>query len=321
MDEKLLNELSALTDDEKKILNGEDVEVLHYSTTIPITLDMSQFLSEDKMITAHVHGRFTDTGLHQHNYIEIAYMCKGSTTHMINGKQELVLKTGELLLMNQHALHYVKRAEENDVSVNIIINPKFFDAALEMAGVSDVLLEFLLNDIKTKSDGVSYLHFCVADEPTVQSAVEALISTLYYDKGDNNLKKLALSLVLAQLMHNTHTLESSKDDSSNTLVTKMLWAIETDYRRANLNDIARDNCVSVSNASKIIKKCTGKSFKEHLIARRLSKASDMLITTNMPIYDICIMTGYDNVSYFYRLFEGKYGCTPAEYRKNNKTNS
>jgi len=318
LNEILYNKLTALTDEEKHILNGEDSNVLHYSTTIPITLNMSEFMEVGNKIASHVNCRFTDTGLHKHNYIEIAYMLSGSTTHMIDGKRELVLKKGEFLLLNQHALHYIKRAELEDVAINILIAPEFFDMTLEMAGINGVLTEFLINGIKTKSDGVSYLHFCVADNIPVQSAVETLLSTLYFDENNTNSKKLALALLLSQLMENTGRIEQKIDDDDNSLVADMLWAIETDYRNANLNNIAKENGISASSASKTIKKITGKSFKEHLVNRRLNKARDLIETTGQSIYDICLLVGYENTSYFYRLFEERFGCSPAEYRKRYK---
>lgn len=68
----------------------------------------------------------------------------------------------------------------------------------------------------------------------------------------------------------------------------------------------------------------GTIFKEELHCsitiyiqnKRLSKAKQLLRETDYPISKIAEMVGYDNISYFSKLFRQKIGCQPGEYRKN-----
>lgn len=66
------------------------------------------------------------------------------------------------------------------------------------------------------------------------------------------------------------------------------------------------------------KKKTGKSPCAYRNERRLSKAEGYLRNTKLPIIEIATLVGYDNVSYFNRLFRAKNGVTPTEYRKRNR---
>lgn len=66
------------------------------------------------------------------------------------------------------------------------------------------------------------------------------------------------------------------------------------------------------------KQKTGKSPRAYQNDRRLSKAESYLRNTNLPVIEIAAFTGFDNVSYFNRLFRARNGVTPTEYRKRNR---
>ena len=66
--------------------------------------------------------------------------------------------------------------------------------------------------------------------------------------------------------------------------------------------------------TKIFKKETGFSYKNYVIEKRLSLAKKLLTETDYSIHDIALHVGYDNYSYFTRLFKKSFGMTPVEFR-------
>ena len=56
--------------------------------------------------------------------------------------------------------------------------------------------------------------------------------------------------------------------------------------------------------------------RELLQIKRLNQAAFLLHSTRMPVADVSFAVGYDNTSYFYRIFRTYYGMSPKEYRKN-----
>mgnify|MGYP001163097982 FL=1 len=60
-------------------------------------------------------------------------MCSGQTRHLIN-EEEVILRQGELLFLSQKATQEIDAAGENDIGVNFIILPEFFDKSLQMMG-------------------------------------------------------------------------------------------------------------------------------------------------------------------------------------------
>ncbi|WP_224994393.1 AraC family transcriptional regulator [Cesiribacter sp. SM1] len=68
--------------------------------------------------------------------------------------------------------------------------------------------------------------------------------------------------------------------------------------------------------SRFIKKRTGRTFIESLNEIRLGHASRMLIDTTQTVAEVSFHCGFNNLSYFNRVFKKKNGCTPTEFRQN-----
>ena len=51
------------------------------------------------------------------------------------------------------------------------------------------------------------------------------------------------------------------------------------------------------------------------VQRAMQKAKELLDKSNKKIVDICKMCGYQNQSYFNKLFKNYYGITPKQYRE------
>ncbi len=62
-------------------------------------------------------------------------------------------------------------------------------------------------------------------------------------------------------------------------------------------------------------KQVGISFHEYCNRLRLEKAEILLRQTSKKILDIALESGFNNVSYFNRVFRNKHGISPLEYRK------
>ena len=69
---------------------------------------------------------------------------------------------------------------------------------------------------------------------------------------------------------------------------------------------------------RLFKKETGKSVLEYITDCRLSSARQMLEETNLPITEVALAAGYDNFSYFSKLFRRNEGMSPSEYRKGKR---
>ena len=313
MREDLMRELRRVTEEEEQLLAGGQVDKSLYTSGGGFLIDSDKLLAKGKLITVRPHTRFAAFPMHTHNYVEIMYMCSGQTTHQIEGRPPLTLRTGELLFLNQHASHAVERAGEEDVGVNFIVLPQFFDVALNLIGTDNVLGKFLLSGLRQSGGEMSCLHFRVAEAPTVQNLVENLVWSLVHPQPNaRRINQATMGLLLLQLLNYTEDLEEA---SGNGAVLAALPEIEENYRTADLTRLAAELHVSLPYLSAAVHRATGRTFKELLLEKRLSKAAQLLRETRLTTQDIILAVGYENTSYFYRVFRARFGVTPKDYRK------
>ena len=104
------------------------------------------------------------------------------------------------------------------------------------------------------------------------------------------------------------------DLTSNTMLTNLLLDIGKNYQTATLESVAERMGYSAKHLSRLIKKTTGKNFRDILLDFKLNYAREYLETTTLPIDCIAKKIGYHNLSHFYRIFKEKYQKSPSEYR-------
>ena len=318
MDEALFKQLSRITEEEQNILNGGKLDMSVYSDNMPSVVESEKLLTEGKLFTIRPGTRFVPFPKHSHNYIEMIYMCSGAQRHMIGDETEIILKKGEILLLNQFASHQIDAAGLHDIAINLIILPRFFDTAIEMIGPDNKISQFLFSGLTGKGQ-ISFMHFNVSDVLPVQNLIENLIwSVVNKQPNRRNINQVTMGLLFLQLLGCTeHLITGEAKTVADTVVMSAMTEIEQNYAAASLSRVA-DRChVSSAYVSGMVKSATGKTFKEHLMEKRLSKASALLRTTTLSIGDIIVMVGYENTSYFYRIFTEKFGMSPKKYRQIN----
>lgn len=315
---ELLERLSEVTAEEARLLAGERLDLKTYSDEGVGLVDRKKLLETGKLITVRPNTRFTAFPKHCHNYVEMVYMCSGSQKHIINDDIEITLKKGELLLLNQYAYHETGYTGRDDIAVNFIVLPAFFDTALEIIGSDNKLSEFIVAGLAGSDNFISYMHFNVSDVLPVQNLLENLIWSLVNRQPNRrNINQVTMGLLFLNLLGCTDHLISGADESfTNTVVVSALKEIEENYSAASLTAVAKRNNVTSAYVSRIVREKTGKTFKALLKEKRLAKAAALLKSTSLSIGDIILIVGYENTSYFYKIFFEKYNMSPKEFRLN-----
>ena len=86
-------------------------------------------------------------------------------------------------------------------------------------------------------------------------------------------------------------------------------------KTANLDGLSKSLGYSSVYSGNIVKELTGKSFSKLLQSKRCASAADLLINSELSIEEIISLTGYENESFFRKIFKEKYGKSPLQYRK------
>lgn len=316
MTETLLRELREITPEERRILDGQrEIEKELYISAGDNEFDAGKLLDVGKLITVRAHTRFVHFPAHTHNYVEVIYMCSGSTRHIINGN-EVMLGAGELLFLSQHAVQEIYPAGMEDIAVNFIILPEFFDRALQMMDAEENMLrKFVIDCLRGEDQSAGYLHFKVADVLPVQNLVENLIWTIRNrQQNKRSINQITMGLLFLQLMNQIDRVETDGGDESQHFMMTVLSYIEEHYRDGELADLAEELHYDVCWMSREIKRRLGRTYTELVQERRLGQAAYLLANTGMSVMEISLLVGYENMSYFHRIFRAKYGVTPRTYR-------
>lgn len=317
MQKELLAHLQKITLEEQEILNGmQNIRKDLYTSRKDFVIDSQKLLEKGRLIEIRPHTRFAHFPKHRHNYVEMVYMCSGTTTHIINDTDRIVLKEGDLLFLNQNVSQEILPASEQDIAVNFIILPEFFDRSISMIERENVLRNFLISSLSQNNSMSSYLHFQAKDILPIQNLIENMIWTLTQQKkGTNTINQTTMGLLFMNLsLFADNINQNDTNQYEQNLVFTVLKYIETHYKNGTLADVAADTKQPTYYVSRLLKKHTASNFKELLQERKLQQAAYLLSQTPLSVEAIMDAIGYDNSSYFYRRFREKYGCSPKEYR-------
>lgn len=305
-----------LTEEEIEILSQEKkVRKDLYTSQRHFIIESEKFLDKNKMITVRKHTRFIDFPKHRHNYIEINYVVKGKLKQKVDN-DSITLKKGELLFLNQHIEHEIEACGNDDLIINFIIQPLFFQFIFQYLNGENIITEFLINSLFNHTQNGQYLYYAVSEVEEIQELVEKIIK----EETDGSLMaeskmKLYMGLLLIELVKNTDKITKNQSASSqHFIVVESLKYIEEHYKNGTLQELAQRLLQSSSSLSKNIKKATGFTFKDLIQEKRLMKAKELLETTDFSVRTVVEEVGYDNISYFYRIFKEKYKKTPKELR-------
>ena len=83
----------------------------------------------------------------------------------------------------------------------------------------------------------------------------------------------------------------------------------------SLNDVAERVNLAPAYVSYIFKKETGQTLVKYITDIKMQKAKMLLEDMDMKIIQVARSLGYENQSYFNRLFKNYYGVTPGQYRE------
>lgn len=318
MNQGLYEYFSRISEEEHAILDGNRaVQKQIYTSKKDFVIDSKKLLKKGKLIDVRHHTRFVHFPSHRHNYVEIIYMYHGSTTHILGNGEKVILEQGDLLFLNQNAEHEILPAGAEDIAVNFIVQPEFFDMAFKMMEDESLLRDFLIDILTTKSDRSIYLYFQARDELTVQNLMENMLwVNVHEQENRRNINQITMGLLFLHLVNlNDKIRYGSSNPYEQQSIARILFYIETNYRTATLDELCGEFHQTPSQLSKFIKRNTGHTFKELLQTKRLNQAAFLLSTTKLSIADIIVAIGYDNTSYFYRVFQKKFGETPKDYRR------
>jgi len=133
---------------------------------------------------------------------------------------------------------------------------------------------------------------------------------------DENLIKLKMFELLYDLGNINRSLLHQLLQLNHTTRQNLEYVLENNYMNpVSLEDLAYLSGRSLSGFKRDFTSQYNMPPSRWIRERRLARAQELLITTEMTVTDICFSLGFENVSHFSRLFKEHYGNSPSSYRK------
>ena len=104
---------------------------------------------------------------------------------------------------------------------------------------------------------------------------------------------------------------------TNEITCKVISYMEKNiFKKITLDELSKVSNFEKSYFVRFFKKETGMTPFKMLSEMRLDRASDLIASTDMKIYDIAESLGYNTLSFFISEYKKRFGLTPSAHRKN-----
>ena len=319
MESFLLEKISMVSDEENAILSGLDIDRTLYTGARDFVVNADKLLKGGRSISVRTHTRFTEFPEHKHNYLEMMIVLSGSITHVIAGER-VTLTKGDILILNKHVSHSIKRAGALDIGVNIIISDSFVESLSEDLA-DTVFSEMAEQNSKLGGSGI-YLCFGSDGNTQIENIIENLLFELIEYSADDRILRYTTALLFDYLTRKSKKLlkiASRTPDKNGMRRREILSYIQSNYKAATLTELSKRMYLTAPYLSKMINDVFGKGFKELLFEERMRRAVDLITKSNIPIGNIIESVGYENESYFHKEFKKHTGMTPLKMRKESRS--
>ncbi|NLC67539.1 MAG: helix-turn-helix transcriptional regulator [Clostridiaceae bacterium] len=110
------------------------------------------------------------------------------------------------------------------------------------------------------------------------------------------------------------SIKSIRDNNDRFIVEAKRYIYENLSYKITLEDISDHLHLNPNYFSGLFRKKTGKTFSDYIVEIRMEKARELLINPEYSIKEIATKVGYDDYSYFCKIFKSREGVTPLKYR-------
>ncbi|MCC9137599.1 AraC family transcriptional regulator [Pontibacter silvestris] len=252
--------------------------------------------------------------LHYHEDFELNFVYNAAGAKRVVGDHVEIIDDYDLVLVGSNLPHgwFTHECKSEEISeITIQFHKDLFDEKF----LKRNQLSFIRTLLERSGKGISFSR-------ETREAFKPRLEQLTQKSGFDSVLELISILHDLSISRNMQTLSNSSFTSDqfnyySRRIEKAFEYMQTYYdKEISLADVAKVVNMPEVSFSRFIKKRTGKTFVESLNEIRLGHASRLLIDTTETISEISYKCGFNNLSYFNRIFRRVKGCTPKEFRLN-----
>ena len=268
---------------------------------------------DDPFSTYHIEnaGRTFQIPVHWHDELEIIYVKSGFLTVSISG-ENYIGTPGDAFVVSPGNLHLMG-AQTGTVDYYTFLFPlKYISFRTD-----DMLDEKLLEPLNS-----GHLMICPRVKDTAKELCEQLIEIYEAKKDESESKittqvrtKIILLQFILEMWKKGFVIENDTS-GRNTVEKEMVSYIQQNFTgKISLREFGEQFHLSEKYISRYFKEHFHITLSQYVTYLRLEHAKQLLQDTDIPVTDVAMQSGYQNVSYFIRIFKKTYGVSPLKYRK------
>ncbi len=251
---------------------------------------------------------------HWHSYGEILLVAPGKTNIYCVGKNTYELVPDDIVLVWPMEMHSIVDANRED-SLVVQFSNGFINSLFDLRRIMHMYRN---------------LHIiCVQSHPELAAKLKDLIYKMrdifFSEMPDREIRctMLLMEFMLTLLEHRKELAPDMEDevrDGPGDDVMRRLMMV-TDYIKNNLtaDDLSQGAMAEMAGISReyfsrIFKNVTGMNYTKWLNMIRLEKATELLSDDKRPLTEIAMMSGFQSIPSFNRVFREEKGMAPGEYR-------
>lgn len=258
---------------------------------------------------------------HRHDFFEISFILDGKARHEFGGTVYPVAQ-GDIFFMDDDTPHrFIVGKSERLTVLNIAFLPEFLESSITLeklkAGVSFFLVEPFFRTLggaegKLTVAGSTFFRFAAL----ALSIVDAFNAS-YPEKSPAvpHLFRAFIELVNEEYARVTE--RSRFHEKREAMFREIVSFIDARLsKKISISDIGSSVGLGRTRLAEVFREKQGMTIIEYVNKRRVEEASELLRTTDMPVIDIALETGFNDVSNFNRTFKKIAGMSPSAMRKN-----
>lgn len=251
---------------------------------------------------------------HWNDKIELIRVLEGSAHCVINGENGLI-KKGDISVINRQQLHMIYCKNNSCTIQRLLVDPVIFASSITIYN------KYFIPPLTDQT--VAHLRVGKREAADIAQLMDRMAEL--YDAAPiaYELELIAMVYLLFQRLYMIYQSERGNHVAPST-ADLVLFRRMADYiykyypKKITLNDISNAGNVSKSKCGSVFKEYAGHTPIDFLNLYRLQISTDMLCRTNQNISEIACSCGFNQQSYYNRLFLEEYGITPREFRENKK---
>ncbi len=251
-----------------------------------------------------------------HREIEFVFVRKGTLFLTVNEKQR-VLSAGEIGIINREEVHFGNPSPGGPCEADAVLVD--IDSLLPASDIS------VKKELQALAASEVVLAPVLSREipfyPEVAACLDRLVQIYGNFEIGSSFRALSLIYELLSYFFSADELSFSisggvgQNREKIKRLNEVLRYIGENYsRKIYISELADRLYMGEDNFYKFFVSVTGTSPASYMNSFRMKRAAEFLTGTDLSVTDICYKAGFNNVSYFIKMFQKYYGQTPKRYR-------